>query len=47
MHSNDVSSSEKCQLVLGMVSSIKSTTVNNLIKLLAENGRLLLIPAIA
>jgi F-type H+-transporting ATPase subunit delta len=30
-----------------MVSSIKSTTVNNLIKLLAENGRLLLIPAIA
>jgi F-type H+-transporting ATPase subunit delta len=47
MHSNDVSSSEKCQLVLDMVSSINSTTVNNLIKLLAENGRLLLIPAIA
>ncbi|MDD2780121.1 F0F1 ATP synthase subunit delta [Sulfuricurvum sp.] len=47
MHSNEVSSAEKCQLVLDIVSSVGSTIVNNLIKLLAENGRLSLIPAIA
>ncbi|WP_310440798.1 F0F1 ATP synthase subunit delta [Sulfuricurvum sp.] len=47
MNSNDVSSSAKCQLVLDMVASVNSTTVNNLIKLLAENGRLSLIPVIA
>jgi F-type H+-transporting ATPase subunit delta len=47
MNSNDVSVSVKCQLVLDMVASVKSTTVNNLIKLLAENGRLSLIPVIA
>ncbi len=47
MHSNDVSNAKKCQLVLDMVSSVGSTTVNNFIKLLAENGRLSLIPVIA
>lgn len=47
MNSNEVSSSAKCQLVLDMVESVGSSTVNNLIKLLAENGRLSLIPAIA
>ncbi len=47
MNSNDVSSSAKCQLILDMVASANSTTVNNLIKLLAENGRLSLIPVIA
>lgn len=47
MNSNDVSNAAKCQLVLDMVASVKSETVNNLIKLLAENGRLSLIPAIA
>lgn len=47
MNSNDISVSTKCQLVLDMVASAKSTVVNNLIKLLAENGRLLLIPTLA
>ncbi|DAB37694.1 MAG: F0F1 ATP synthase subunit delta [Sulfuricurvum sp.] len=47
MNSNDISVSAKCQLVLDMVASAKSTVVNNLIKLLAENGRLLLIPTLA
>jgi len=47
MNSNGVSSNAKCQLVLDMVASANSSTVNNLVKLLAENGRLLLIPAIA
>lgn len=47
MNSNDVSESAKCQLVLDMVASANSTLVNNLIKLLSENGRLPLIPVIA
>ncbi len=47
MDSSEVSSETKCQLVLDMVASAESALVNNLIKLLAENGRLLLIPAIA
>lgn len=47
MNSNEVSNSAKCQLVLDMVASVGSSTVNNLIKLLAENGRLSLIPVIA
>jgi F-type H+-transporting ATPase subunit delta len=47
MNSNDVASNAKCQLVLEMVASAKSTLVNNLVKLLAENGRLMLLPAIA
>jgi F-type H+-transporting ATPase subunit delta len=47
MNSNDVSSSAKCQLILDMVASANSTVVNNLIKLLAENGRLSLIPAMS
>ncbi|HLD23014.1 MAG TPA: F0F1 ATP synthase subunit delta [Sulfuricurvum sp.] len=47
MNSNDISVNAKCQLVLDMVASANSAIVNNLIKLLAENGRLLLIPALA
>lgn len=47
MNSNDVSASAKCQLILEMVASANSTMVNNLIKLLSENGRLPLIPVIA
>jgi len=47
MQSNDVSMDAKCQLVLDMVASANSSMVNNLIKLLAENGRLLLIPVLA
>ncbi|MFZ2889667.1 F0F1 ATP synthase subunit delta [Sulfuricurvum sp.] len=47
MNSNDVNSGSKCQLVLDMVAPANSSTVNNLIKLLAENGRLPLIPVLA
>jgi len=47
MNSNDIASSAKTTLILGMVESAKSSEINNLIKLLGENGRLILIPAIA
>jgi F-type H+-transporting ATPase subunit delta len=47
MNSNTISVNDKCQLILDMVAPAKSSTVNNLIKLLAENGRLLLIPDLA
>jgi len=47
MHSNDIAVSSKTNLVLEMVKSANSTEINNLIKLLGENGRLSLIPAIA
>jgi len=47
MRSNDIAVSVKTNLVLEMVESAKSLEVNNLIKLLGENGRLPLIPAIA
>lgn len=47
MNSNEVSDSAKCQLVLDMVASANSSAVNNLIKLLAENGRLSLIPTLS
>lgn len=47
MNSNDINVSVKSQLILDMVASANSSVVNNLIKLLAENGRLLLIPTIA
>lgn len=47
MSSSDVRNDAKCQLVLDMVASANSTMVNNFIKLLSENGRLSLIPAIA
>lgn len=47
MNANDVSSDAKCQLILDMVASANSSMVNNLIKLLSENGRLSLIPALA
>jgi len=47
LHSNDIAVSAKTNLVLGMVESAQSTEINNLIKLLGENGRLLLIPAIS
>ncbi|MDD5052721.1 MAG: F0F1 ATP synthase subunit delta [Sulfuricurvum sp.] len=47
MQSNDVKSEVKVQLILDMVKSANSSTVNNLIKLLAENGRIALIPVLA
>jgi F-type H+-transporting ATPase subunit delta len=47
MRSNDIVALAKTNLVLEMVASAKSTEINNLIKLLGENGRLLFIPAIA
>lgn len=47
MNSSDVDSNAKCQLVLDMVAPAKSSIVNNLIKLLAENGRLPLVPVLA
>jgi F-type H+-transporting ATPase subunit delta len=47
MNSNDVKKEAKQQLILDMVAPANSTIVNNLIKLLAENGRLPLIPVLA
>jgi len=47
MNSNDISVNSKCKLILDMVASANSSIVNNLVKLLAENGRLLLIPTLA
>lgn len=47
MNSNDIAASSKTTLILGMVESAKSSEINNLIKLLGENGRLPLIPALA
>jgi F-type H+-transporting ATPase subunit delta len=47
MRSNDIAVLAKTNLVLEMVAGAKSTEINNLIKLLGENGRLPLIPAIS
>lgn len=47
MRSNDIAADAKQQLVLDMVAPAKSEMVNNLIKLLSENGRLNLIPSLA
>ena len=47
MNSYEVSANTKCQLILDMVTPAKSSMVNNLVKLLAENGRLPLIPILA
>lgn len=47
MNSTDVTANAKCQLVLDMVAPANSSEINNLVKLLAENGRLLLIPVLA
>ena len=47
MNSNDIASSAKTALILGMAEKANSSEINNLIKLLGENGRLVLIPAIA
>lgn len=47
INSNDIATSDKTNLILEMVESVKSNEINNLIKLLAENGRLALIPALA
>lgn len=47
MRSSDVSTEAKTALVLDMVAPANSKVANNLIKLLAENGRLDLIPALA
>lgn len=47
MQTTDVAASAKTALVLDMVKSANSTEINNLIKLLGENGRLSLIPALS
>lgn len=47
MNSNDIATSVKTELILEMVAKASSNEINNLIKLLGENGRLPLIPAIA
>ncbi|MBD3798458.1 F0F1 ATP synthase subunit delta [Sulfuricurvum sp.] len=47
MNSGEVSESAKCQLILDMVAPASSSVVNNFVKLLSENRRLTLIPAIA
>lgn len=47
MNSDENPASVKLALILEMVSSANSSEINNLIKLLSENGRLLLIPAIS
>jgi len=47
MNSSEIKSDAKTQLILDMVAPANSQMVNNLIKLLAENGRLELIPALA
>jgi len=43
----NVSQGDKLEILLGAVSSAKSTQVDNLIKLLVENKRINIIPAIA
>ncbi len=45
--SRDVSNAQKEEILLSAVKSIKSNKVNNFIKLLVENGRVNIIPAIA
>lgn len=47
MRSSQISSAAKTQLVLDMVAKAQSSVVNNLVKLLGENGRLALIPELA
>jgi F-type H+-transporting ATPase subunit delta len=47
MNSNDIATAAKTNLVLEMVETLKSDEIINFIKLLGENGRLVLIPAIA
>lgn len=47
LHSNDVSDSAKSAMLLDMAAPANSKTANNLIKLLAENGRLNLVPVLA
>ncbi|MDD5119252.1 MAG: F0F1 ATP synthase subunit delta [Sulfuricurvum sp.] len=47
LNSSDVSANAKCQLILDMVAPANSSMVNNLVKLLAEHGRLPLIPVLA
>ncbi len=45
--SRDVSNAQKQKLLLSIVKSIKSTKINNFMKLLVENGRIDIIPAIS
>jgi len=47
MRASEVSNDAKTQLILDMVAPANSQVVNNLVKLLAENGRLPLIPTLA
>jgi len=47
MKSNDIATQVKTSLILSMVENSKSNEINNLIKLMGENGRLSLIPALA
>ncbi len=45
--SRDVPNSQKEEILLSAVKTVKSNKVNNFIKLLVENGRINIIPAIA
>ncbi len=45
--SRDVPNAQKEEILLSAVKSVKSTKVNNFIKLLVENGRINIIPAIS
>ena len=47
MNNPNVSQGDKSEILLGAVSTAKSTQVDNLIKLLVENKRINIIPAIA
>lgn len=47
MNSSEVNRDAKSQLILDMVAPANSAIVNNFVKLLAENGRLALIPELS
>jgi F-type H+-transporting ATPase subunit delta len=47
MNSNDIAVAVKTSLILSMVENAKSSEIDNIIKLMGENGRLSLIPALA
>ncbi|WP_324170824.1 F0F1 ATP synthase subunit delta [Sulfurimonas sp.] len=47
MNSTDVSNEQKLEILLASVKSVKSETVDSLIKLLVENDRINIIPALA
>ncbi|MEA3372579.1 MAG: F0F1 ATP synthase subunit delta [Campylobacterota bacterium] len=47
INSSDVSAAQKETLLLESVKSAQSDTINNFVKLLVENGRINIIPAVA